>query len=470
MRTVCRTSLLLAALGPGLLRAQQTPDPALLRVAAGYAAKVTASALFVSGRTLASVLDEELAPDRPIEALIRPLLRFDIDDTARSVTCRLGTTTATAVATRDLGCTLLHGAATADHLRRRGAGPRTERERAALPWPRGDHLREGAVDGVDHGALERALDAAFAEPAGRPRLRTRAVVVVHRGRLVAERYARGYDATMPLPGWSMSKTLVNALVGIRVQQGELDPDAALDVPEWRLAPDDERRHIRLSHLLSMTAGLRWNEDYDDTGSDALRMLFGSGDHAAVYAQQPVVASPGTGFVYASGSTNLICRLLRGTFASDAAYHAFPHEALFAPLGMHSAVLETDASGTFVGSSYGFATARDWARFGLLLAADGVVGDRRLLPTGWVARSATPAPGSNGTFGWHVWLNADPDGEGPHQRPWPDLPPDLLRLDGHEGQYCAVLPTEQLVVVRLGCSKHGGFDLRALLRAAITACR
>jgi CubicO group peptidase (beta-lactamase class C family) len=466
--------LLLAALPATLcpaLAAQQKPDPSLLPVAAAYAAKVAASALFVSGRTLESVLAEELAPDRPIEALIRPLLRFDVDHDARSVTCRLGPAAATAVATHGLGCTLLRGEATAHALRQRGApGPVGQpADPTTIDWPLGDRLPPGPATGIDLGALRQAIDAAFVEPEGKPLVRTRAIVVLHRGQLVAERYADGYTAAMPLPGWSMSKTLVNALVGIRVQQGELDLEAAPDVPEWR-AEDDARRDIRLPHLLSMTAGLSWNEDYDDPRSDALRMLFGSDDHAAVYARQDPAAPPGTAFRYASGSSNLLCRLLRGTFASDLEYWAFPRNALFEPLGMRSALLETDPSGTFVGSSYGFATARDWARFGLLLANDGVVGGRRLLPVGWVARSATPAADSDGRFGWHLWLNADPDADGPRSRPWPDLPDDLLRLDGHEGQYCTVLPSQELVVVRLGCTKNGGFGLRSLLRGAVAACR
>jgi CubicO group peptidase (beta-lactamase class C family) len=242
------------------------------------------------------------------------------------------------------------------------------------------------------------------------------------------------------------------------------------VAEWRIDADDARRQIRWPHLLSMTAGLQWNEDYDDADSDALRMLFASTDHAGLYAQQRVVAPPGTVYRYASGCTNLICRLVRRSFASDQDYWAFPRDSLFAPLGMRSAVLETDPAGTFVGSSYGFATARDWARLGLLLANDGMVGERRLLPAGWLARSATPTPDSEGRFGWHLWLNADPDGDGPRQRMWPDLPADLVHLDGHEGQYCVVMPQAQVVIVRLGCTKRGGFGLHAMLRDVLAACR
>lgn len=450
------------------------PDPALAQIAAAYAAKVVASAVFVSGRTLESVLAEELAPDRPLEALIKPLLRFDVERTTRTVTCRLGAATSIAVATGNLGCTLVHEDAPVGLLRQRAASGLADLppDPATLDWPLGDrqpaHANgDRAGEGVD--AVRRAIDKAFEEPTNGPRVRTRAVLVVHRGRLLGERYAAGYDHTMPLPGWSMTKTIVNALIGVRIQQGQLDPDAALPVAEWQRDPTDARARLRLHDLLTMSTGLRWTEDYDDPASDALRMLFRSSDHANVFAEQPVVAAPGSEFRYASGCSNLLCRILRHTFASDHEYWAFPRQSLFDPLGMRSAVLETDPSGTFVGSSYGFATARDWARFGMLYAQDGEFGGRRLLPAGWVERSARPTAASRGRFGCHIWCNGDPDGDGPATRQWPDLPANLLHLDGHEGQYCAVFPTEQIVVVRLGCTKAGGFDLHGLLRSVLAAC-
>jgi len=197
-------------------------------------------------------------------------------------------------------------------------------------------------------------------------------------------------------------------------------------------------------------------------------LFGSSDHGGVYALQPQNRPPGTESRYSSGCTNLLCRILRSTFASDAEYWAFPRRTLFAPLGMRSALLETDPSGTFVGSSYGFMCARDWARFAMLYAHDGEVAGRRVLPKGWVAQSARSRV-SAGRFGDHIWLNADPDGDGPRERAWSDVPADLLRMDGHEGQYAIIMPTEQIVIVRLGCTKNRGFDLHGLARSVHRAC-
>lgn len=451
-------------------QAEAPPSKEMAEVAAAYAAKITASAVFVSGRTVESVLAEELAPTRPLETLIRPFLKFDVDREKHTVTCRLLSATAVAVETKNLGCTLVPPDVTAEALRTREAPGRVDGQGdPQIDWPLGDRLPGGTPEGVDLKALTEAIDVAFAESPTGPRVNTRALVVVHRGRLVAERYAPGYRADMALPGWSMSKTIVNALVGVRIAQGALDPEAPLAVPEWNITADDPRQKLRLHDLLSMTSGLAWNESYDDPQGDALRMLFRSSDHGGVFALQPQAQAPGVKFRYSSGCTNLVCRILRGTFASDAEYWAFPGQTLFGPLGMRTAVLETDPSGTFVGSSYGLMCARDWARFGLLYANDGEVAGRRILPKGWVARSARSKPCAEGRFGDHIWLNADPDADGPRERKWSDLPADLMRMDGHEGQYVIVMPTEQIVIVRLGCTKNSGFDLHGLARRVRDAC-
>jgi CubicO group peptidase (beta-lactamase class C family) len=429
------------------LLAQQEPAPSrdLAEVVAAYAAKVAASAVFVSGRSLDSVLAEEFAPTRPLEALVRPLLRFDVDRAAGTVTCQLGAARATAVFTPGLGCTLALAPVTVAQLQARQA--LATPTIADAPWPHGERVPSEPPAGIDHAAVQRALDGAFAEPDPKRRRVTRAVVVVHDGRLVAERYAAGCHATMPLPGWSMTKTLAYTLFGLR--GSDLPP-----VAEWS---DVDHRAITVDHLLQMTAGLEWNESYDDPASDVLRMLFRSADHAATYANQPREEAPGTRFHYSSGATNLLCRQLRRTFPGDDAYFAFPRTALFSKLGMRSALLEPDASGTFVGSSYGFATARDWARLGMLWCDGGTFAGERIVDAAWLDAASQPAPGSEGRFGRHLWLQNDPD-----------LPDDTVCMNGHEGQYCAIVRSKRLVVVRLGCTKNGGFDLVALLRGVIDA--
>jgi CubicO group peptidase (beta-lactamase class C family) len=447
----------------------------LAEVVAGYAAKVAASALFVSGRTLDSVMEEEFAPDRPVEVLVRPLLQFEVDRERRRVTARVGSASATAVACADprLGCTLAHGIAPEVLCARAGTFPAAATPPAAglREWPLGEATRQADPPaGVDTAALAAAVDAAFGEPESGPHIRTRAVVVVVRGRLVAERYAAGYDRTSVLPGWSMTKTLIGALVGIRVAEGKLDPAAELPVPEWQQRRDDPRRALRLEDLLRMSSGLRWREDYENPASEALAMLFRGHDYGAAQAAQPLESEPGQRYVYSSGTTNLVCRILRTSFASDAEYFAFPRRALFDRIGMHSAVLETDPSGTFVGSSFGYATARDWARFGMLWAQDGVWHGERILPADWVRESMRPGRNTRGRFGRHLWLNALPAEPAEAPGGFADLPRDLVHMSGYEGQYVAVFPKEQIVAVRLGCTKRRrGFDLHGFLRSVFTAC-
>lgn len=449
----------------------QAPSAELAQAAAAYAAKVTASALFVSGRSLDSVMEQEFAPVRPLDAMIRALLQVDVDYDARAVSCRLGVGRATAVFHEGLGCSLVQGEV--DPERRRYARPLAAFDlratRTGAPWPRGDGAASPAPH-VDAAALAAALDAAFEEPNPKQPVFTRAVVVVHRGQLVAERYRDGVDAQTPLPGWSMTKSLTNALIGAHVARGAFDVDARPTVSAWR-EEGDPRAGLLNRHLLAMTAGLSWREDYADASSDALQMLLFRRDHAAAYAQQPAAAAPGAVFQYASGATNLLCRELRSAYVGRRAYWQMPAR-FFQRLGMHTALIETDPSGTFVGSSYGYASARDWARLGLLYLQDGVMFGDRVLPQGWVERSTAPdaSPPSGGRYGWHLWLNRDPDGEGPRTRRWPTLPDDVFHMDGHEGQYVVVVPSDELVVVRLGCTKDGGFSIARLVEDVRAACR
>lgn len=464
MRDSCVLAAIPLAMTLSLARLPaQPPSAQLAQMAAAYAAKITASAIFVSGRSLQSVLDQELAPTRPIEILIKPLLRFAIDRDGKSVTCRIGSAKATARMHAHLGCSLVASEdAPSDALHQFTTQPSRATPAARAPglrhWPFTEDVSNEPSTGIQYDRLKQALDNAFAERDGEDRIHTRAIVVIHKGQLVAERYADGFDKDMPLPGWSMTKSLTNALIGMRVHDGKLDLKAQISTT----ADASTFAEPTVVDLLTMTAGLSWNEDYDDPNSDAMRMLFQSADHASVYSAQAPETEPGREFVYASGATNLLCELLRKSFPDDQAYWGYPSR-LFSQLGMQSAVLETDPGGTFVGSSYGYASARDWARLGLLFQQDGVFSGQRLLPEGWVRSSTTASTASRGHYGYQIWLNAEPGSGEPAARKWPDLPADLFSMDGHEGQYCVVSPSAELVIVRLGCTKNGGFDLHGLLR-------
>ena len=429
----------------------------IILVGNSYVAKTVCSGVFVMGRSPQPVLDEEIHLNDP--GILR-LVSVDVDRSGGTVTSRLlGLGARTAVFRPGLGCTLALGVTPRDLAARGlpvpGAMPATVR----TPWP----APTGAPAArLDPAAVTAALDEAFAEPGAIPSRRTRAVVVVQNGRVVAERYAPGYSADSPLPGWSMTKSVVNALVGVLVREGRLALDEPLRVPEWATV-GDPRGAITLRQALHMSSGLQFSESYGNPLGDVLWMLFGTGDAARFAASKSLAAPPGTRWSYASGTTNIIARALRHAVGGgDEDYWLFPRRALFEPLGMASAVIEPDASGTFVGSSFMFASARDWARFGLLYLQDGVWDGNRILPEGWVAFSTTPAPSApGGVYGAHFWLRlptlyAQSGNEG--------LPHDAYHAVGHEGQLLTIIPSRRLVVVRLGLSVgRGVWDHAAFLR-------
>ena len=312
-------------------------------------------------------------------------------------------------------------------------------------------------------ALQTALEPAFSEPNRRRRQRTRAVVVAQHGAIIAERYAPGFTATMPLLGWSMTKSVVNALVGILVYQGKLALDQDALLPEWD-PPGDPRRAITLDQLLRMRSGLQFSEAYTDPRSDATTMLFQRGDSATYAARLPLV-DPGV-WSYASGTTNILCRIIRHALGGSLAdYFTFPRVALFEPLGMTSAILEPDAAGTFTGSSFMYATARDWVRFGQLYLQEGCWQGRRLLPENWVEYSMTPSDPAQ-RYGAHFWRQV-PFSFASQRVPRPVLPPDTLMASGYQGQILTIIPSLQLVVVRLGLSqRHHSWDHEQFMAALV----
>jgi CubicO group peptidase (beta-lactamase class C family) len=350
---------------------------------------------------------------------------------------------------------------------------------AAADWPVPDWGSTPPADtGLDPTRVAAAVGAAFTEPASGRGRGTHAFLVVRQGRIVAERYAPGIGPATPLLGWSATKTVMAVLAGVLVRDGLLALDAPADVPSWQRR-GDPRRAITLDQVLRMSTGLAFDETYDLRGLfrvGTLRMLYGEGRHdmAAYAADRPLAHAPGSVFAYSSGTSNLLAGLVRRALGGTAAdYHAFPRRALFEPLGMRSAIVETDGVGTFVGSSYMHATARDWARLGLLLLRDGVWAGRRLLPPGWVAYMRAPAPASRDrVYGAHVWLLDGIATRDRHPALGRGMPRDAFYAAGRGGQYVAVVPSLDLVLVRLGRLAPGAppFDLADSLADLAAAAR
>jgi len=420
-------------------------------VGAGYTAEMLCSGLFVSHRKEPDIFAGELSgPGYELLALFFHTVEPDKKRVTASIP---GFAYQTAIFRDGLGCTILNGR-NEDELRAETVDlfPDPPPADSEALWPEGERVDLSAIDqGVDKALLDKAVEATFAEPDPLHPRRTRAIVVVHHGRIVAERYAQGFDATMPLMGWSTSKSALNALIGLRVKDGKLAVTDKALLPEWR-GQGDKRSDISLDDLLRMSSGLDFDETYDDPLADVAQMLFAEGNQAKFAAGKELADPPGTHWHYSSGTSEIIARVLRESFASERDYLRYPRERLFGPLGMRSAVMAPDASGTFVASSFLYATARDFARLGLLFLQDGVWQGRRLLPDDWVVYSRGPARTlADGSYGAHIWrrLPASPIFG------VPPMPEDAYYFLGHDEQVIAVVPSRDLVIVRLGLTREGG---------------
>ncbi len=476
LRKSIRIFLLFALLLAGALLAVIT-WLGLPSAVAGFAARTVCSGVFMAGRSGEDVLARDVLP---ASALLR-LASVTIDTSRREVRGWMPAgRERVAVHVAPLGCVLDPAA---EVLAQTGvqAGPRTGAGTAAPAAPAGTAAPTQWPRGAAPARLAAVLDEAFrndGEAAGR---NARAVVILQDGRLLAERYAPGFDERTRQIGWSMTKTVLGLLVHARLAEQRQTSDVrALDWvapqrrPPWlRRWQDDGRAGITVGDLLYMRDGLDHEEGYAPW--DAVpRMLWGVSDVAAYAGSAAAEAEPGTRFRYLSATSNLLSGLLRLQFADDRDYWRYPRQVLFDPIGAASAVIETDATGTFIGSSYLWATPRDWARIGQALMSDGRLEDRQVFPAGWLARaldppslesasSASPAMG----YGAQVWLAGRPQSTAcPADS---GLPADTLMMTGHFGQVVAMVPSRQAVIVRLGMTtERGRFDRCVFARAVLDA--
>ncbi len=425
------------------------PDRAI-RVATGFVAHNICARTFVSG------FDPQLAfaeiSERAGIRQLRPLLRFDVDRTARTVDAStLGLFRSRATFHDGLGCVEQHGPS-APYLLKNDIEALKAKTPPSLP-----EIAGPAVVEPSDPALKAALDHAFEEPPSPPFRRTRAVVVVHDGRVIAERYAAGVGIDTPLPGFSMTKSVVNALVGVLTQQGLVTPSMPAPIPEWRGA-DDPRREIEVEHLMRMTTGL----DLDETNSgfDRSSRMYLQDDTAAYAVDARMIAPPGERWRYSSPSTQILSRIIRDAAGGPEQTLALAWRELFNPLGMRHVTLEFDSVGTLLGATNMLASARDWAKFGLLYLNDGVVGEKRILHEDWVDFCAAATLDTDYAAGF--WTNRS---EHPNARTRVQLgiPRDAFFASGDLGQRVVIMPSQKLVVVRLGDSVDPTGDIRGLGR-------
>jgi len=456
VRPVVSFVLGLAASTPALAAAPSIAKPEDLGTA--VSAQIACASIFVAERAEADVLRDDIHAFAPFMTAVT----LTVDRKARTVTASApGAATRTALYRPVAGCTLLTGDVPTATLDAQASRLKPTRGNATKPWPIGDapvaKLAAAAEAKLNRAALDKAVSAAFDEQNKGGYPDTRAIVVVQGGAIVAERYAPGFDRNTELLGWSASKSIMGTLVGLLVDDGKLKLDEPAPVPEWQ-REGDPRAKITLRQLLTMSSGLTFSESYVP-GNDSIKMLFEAGDMGAMAAALPLKDAPGTNWSYSSGTTNILSRIVfQATGGTLEGMTRFAQKRLFEPTGMTSALIEPDEAGVQVGSSYAYATARDWARYGLLHLNKGRVGSKQLLSKQWLDFAVTPTKAApRPVYGAQLWLN-HAEAEGERRKLYPDLPEDAVMARGHSFQIVAAIPSQDAVIVRLGWTPEGqAFD-------------
>jgi CubicO group peptidase (beta-lactamase class C family) len=424
------------------------PDRAV-SLAASTAAHLVCSKTFVSGLDPQQVFAETM--ERPGFRRLRHVMSYRLDRTAGTVeTSTLGLFKGRATFHEGLGCVERHGQREPYLLKSDIETLRTPKTPPLLPDIAGPTVVE-----PNDAALKAALDRAFEEPTEPPFRRTKAVVVVRDGKVIAERYAPGIGIETQLSGFSMTKSMINALIGVLTQHGLTSPSMPAPIAEWR-GSNDPRREIEVEHLMRMTTGL----DLDETNSgfDRSNQMYLEDDLSAFAVNAPLIAPVGTRFHYSSATTQILARIVRDLTGGPEQSLAFAWRELFNPLGMQHVTLEFDGAGTLQGGNYMLASARDWAKLGQLYLNDGVVGGKKILHPDWVDFCAAATLDSDYAAGFFTNRSEHPDAKG---RVRLGFPRDSFFASGLLGQRLVIMPSQNMVVVRLGDTVEPTGDIRGV---------
>lgn len=435
-----RTLLAAAIIGLGILGYFLVQADRLLRIGAGYKAKTACSEIFLAGRDPDIIREKEFVGMGA--AMEKIGLRIDVQEKTTRAAGPLGLGQASAVYREGYGCTLVNGGRIATLP---GLPPAPEGASQATPWDFAPPVSGQAIERIDYAALDYALTDAFENN----EIGNRSVVVVVDDKIVDERYADGFSADTPFLSWSMGKSITGTIIGAAVHRGLINIEDRAPVALWEDNPI--RSQITWHDLMQMQSGLEFEEAYDKPRSGVNRMLFETPDAGGAAMRMPAAHAPGEAWYYSSGTSNILAKLLRETLERDGVNdQAFARETIFTPIGANSFTLEPDASGAFIGSSFIYATARDWARLGQLYLQDGTWEGERLLPEGWSDYVADPASQSDNQYGAQFWLNRDGDDE--RTRYYKSLPETVYMMSGHEGQYVFIIPSKNTVIVRTGMTR------------------
>lgn len=424
-----------------------------LPIISAFAAKGMCSSVFLAGKTPERVEAEDLS-FFPIS-----VAKCTIDYEEKSVTARVfGLAKRKAVFREGLGAVLVLDIPEEELMAKSYTIPDPGYDQDTIPWPLGDVMSGLMPEGVDHEKLGSILKEAIDEPGAEPFKKTLGVAVVYDNQLIGEQYLDGYDAWTKFHGWSMTKTVTGAMAGVLVEEGRMDMKAKVDIPDWAA---DERKNMTVEDVFHMSSGLKWVENYF-TISDATVMLMQSDDMFSSITGCELEHEPGSFWNYSSGDANLLSGLLRTAIGNDDEYHGYAYTGLFHRIGMLNTVVETDASGLFVASSFSYGSTRDWARFGMLFLNNGIFEGDTVLSPEWVEYMKSPAPASDGYYAGTFWLK-----EPTEENALTDVPEDIFFADGFLGQRVYIIPSKKLVVVRMGYSLSN-ISMNDFLRDIITA--
>lgn len=414
-------------------------------VASGYKAKTICSALFVGKRSEKSVIREEFQGVDPQLNKIE----WSVDYRNKCVTTQvmpLRKIYRTACFKENYGCTLVDygmkdnrpASALVDKCPDSGKKDWLE----STGWDKGPGPTDEPTFDSD------ALDSVTNKILNKADINTRGLVVVHKDKIISEKYAPTFTKDSKMLGWSMAKSVTGLMAGVLNQQGKLSLEDSNLFQAWQ---KDKRSQIKVKDLMTMTSGLQFNEDYDNLFADSQQMLFTEPHMGAFSLNKPRIAEPGKRWEYSSGTSNILQSVIRNQFPTQEEYLKFPHKELFCKIGIKNAVFETDAAGNYVGSSSLHVTARDWARLGLLMLHNGKWGDEQLISKNWIDFMKQAAPNApNGKYGGQVWTNhGDANG---NNKPWPKLPSDTFVMIGYDGQSVIIVPSKDLVITRFGHTK------------------
>ncbi len=400
-----------------------------LNIIAGYSAKNTGSSVFLANRDL-QFTDSTDTNFSPVK-----LASNRINQSKKTAyASAFGLLTRKSVYREGLGSVLLIDGVTLD---KNPLIPKRAIPDTIKPFPYGNGTPKDSVfPEINYQKLHKTVDDMFTSI-----YKTRAFLVVYKNTIIAEKYDTNFNKSSLLPGWSMTKSITGTLFGILQCKGKLNVYDKTNFDEWK---NDDRKEITIHNLLQMNSGLEWNEDYNSI-SDVTKMLFLAEDVTRLQVQKPLTGKPGESWNYSSGTTNVLSGILRTQFKTHQEYLNFWYSELIDKIGMNSMVIETDMKGNYVGSSYAWATARDWAKLGLLYLHNGNWNGAFLFDSDWVEYATTPTPTSSGGYGTQIWLNTG--------NIYPDVPKNMYSFNGYQGQNVFILPDKEMVVVRLGLTKN-----------------